>query len=444
LGTRGLDEGVKTSGFGQEEEKQIRETLHTLLHSSVFNNAHRSRRFLSFVAEQALAGHGHTLKERIIGAAVFDRAPDYSTGDDPIVRVQAGDVRRRLEHFYGLPEAKFVAVTIALPTGSYCPEFRFRGNEAPPRREQAPAPSPAEQILDTQISPAAPSPQLLEKKPIWPWVGLVCCLVVASAAAWITWLHFAGGSSAERFWRPLFSTEQPVIIGVSKEVAYGPTLSVFRAYDRQHESADFEHLWQRETQPFPEAPERTLRWDDLTELDEFGVAIGDTYAAAELSAFFEKIHKVRQLRIGNDYSYQDLRSAPAVLVGAFNNRWTLQIMNGSPYRFVEKDDLSIEEAGGNHRVWRVEYDHQGHVVVDYALVARLLNSATGQFDVILGGIGTYGTEAGARFVTTPSLLENALAGLRPGWPAHSQVFVLRTSVTDGIADPPVVVASASW
>jgi hypothetical protein len=39
LATRGLDEGVKTSGFGQEEEKQIRETLDSLVHSGAFNNA---------------------------------------------------------------------------------------------------------------------------------------------------------------------------------------------------------------------------------------------------------------------------------------------------------------------------------------------------------------------------------------------------------------------
>jgi len=40
------------------------------------------------------------LKERTIGTEIFQRKAGYATGDDPVVRVQAGEVRRRLEQYH--------------------------------------------------------------------------------------------------------------------------------------------------------------------------------------------------------------------------------------------------------------------------------------------------------------------------------------------------------
>jgi len=106
------------------QKETVQQTLDVLLHSPVFLSAHRSRRFLSYVVEQQLLGNGQSFKERTIGVEVFDRPLNYSTGDDPIVRVQAGDVRRRLERFYQLPESK------ALPV-SYHPSARLLLSRVP-------------------------------------------------------------------------------------------------------------------------------------------------------------------------------------------------------------------------------------------------------------------------------------------------------------------------
>jgi hypothetical protein len=71
-----------------------------ILSSPFFRNAARSKQFLQFVVQHQLAGHSEQLKERTIGTEVFLRPPGYATGDDPVVRVQAGEVRRRLEQYY--------------------------------------------------------------------------------------------------------------------------------------------------------------------------------------------------------------------------------------------------------------------------------------------------------------------------------------------------------
>src|ERR1035437_3956268 len=79
---------------------EILDHLTQIQNSHAFCNSARSKEFLSYVVEQALAGHTEILKERSIGVDLFHRAPTYDTSEDPIVRVKAGEVRRRLAEYY--------------------------------------------------------------------------------------------------------------------------------------------------------------------------------------------------------------------------------------------------------------------------------------------------------------------------------------------------------
>jgi hypothetical protein len=47
-----------------------------------------------------LAGQDESLKERTIGVDLFQRLPSYTTDEDPVVLVKAGEVRRRLHQYY--------------------------------------------------------------------------------------------------------------------------------------------------------------------------------------------------------------------------------------------------------------------------------------------------------------------------------------------------------
>src|ERR1035437_7132723 len=105
--------------------------LDRILASKYFKNSVRKRQFLEFVVHRKLEGNSDRLKERTIGAEIFNRSPDYATGDDPIVRVQAGEVRRRLEQFYQ-EEPNHSPVRIELPLGSYAPHLHWASAETPP------------------------------------------------------------------------------------------------------------------------------------------------------------------------------------------------------------------------------------------------------------------------------------------------------------------------
>ena len=77
---------------------------------------------------------------------------------------------------------------------------------------------------------------------------------------------------------------------------------------------------------------------------EYGVAVGDAYAGLSLSGLLGKIGKPNQVRIGSNYSFEDLRNSPAAVVGAFNNRWTMQLTANLHFAFVEKDSqFTIQE-----------------------------------------------------------------------------------------------------
>ena len=103
-------------------EEQARAALDRVLAAPEFVNATRLSRFLRFAVEKTLAGGGSELKEYLLGVEVFDRGQDFDPRMDPIVRVEAGRLRGKLQEYYeggGLSDP----VRIVFRKGSYAPTF---------------------------------------------------------------------------------------------------------------------------------------------------------------------------------------------------------------------------------------------------------------------------------------------------------------------------------
>src|SRR6516165_907765 len=96
--------------------------LVSILNGPAFQGSARSREFLRFVVEEALAGRQDLLKERTIGVSVMGKASDYDTGADSTVRVRANEVRKRLAAHYEALAPK-AGIRIELPAGAYAPRF---------------------------------------------------------------------------------------------------------------------------------------------------------------------------------------------------------------------------------------------------------------------------------------------------------------------------------
>ena len=188
-----------------------------------------------------------------------------------------------------------------------------------------------------------------------------------------------------------------------------------------------------------------IAWGDMVEMPGFGVAMGDAYVAARLSALFARINKPSQVRIGSHYSFADLRNSPAVLVGAFNNRWTLQMTSNLRFVFAEEEGrlwIADRTSPGNAWSWRL--GPHGEVVEDYGVVTRLLDSKTGQVLIAVAGIGQDGTQAAGEFISGPDYLRECLRTAPPDWQKKNLQVLVHTSVTESVAGPPGVVATYFW
>lgn len=105
-------------------EQDIRLQVGKILGSAEFQTSERGRRFLSFIVDQTLAGRSDYLKAFNIAMEVFGRDTTFDAQSDPVVRIEAGNIRRALERYY-LVAGGADDVVITIPKGAYVPSFDF-------------------------------------------------------------------------------------------------------------------------------------------------------------------------------------------------------------------------------------------------------------------------------------------------------------------------------
>jgi hypothetical protein len=112
------------------------------------------------------------------------------------------------------------------------------------------------------------------------------------------------------------------------------------------------------------------------------------------------------LKAGEDFSFAELRNQPCVLFGAFSSRWTVEINNEHRFRFIQQPDSHIIDSRDHSRQWRsIPGSYPGTPLEDYALASRIIDSKSGRAVIIAAGISTFGSQAAAEFLTSPSRLE---------------------------------------
>src|SRR5580693_5967898 len=133
--------------YGEKERAEVQRQLERLLGNPHFSNSKRFPSFLRFIVQEELEGRGDLLKERTLGIEVFGRDASYDTTSDPIVRVTAAEIRKRIAQYYQ-ESGHGDELRISLPPGSYIPHFDW------------PQPEPASQplTLSTVDAPSAPAP----------------------------------------------------------------------------------------------------------------------------------------------------------------------------------------------------------------------------------------------------------------------------------------------
>ena len=106
------------------EEALIRH-VEKICNSPEFRSKQVLCRFLSYIVSEKLAGRGEDIKAFSIGVDVFNRDADFDPGQDTLVRINAGRLRRMLDQYYS-NTGKHDDLQIEIPKGGYVPRVISR------------------------------------------------------------------------------------------------------------------------------------------------------------------------------------------------------------------------------------------------------------------------------------------------------------------------------
>ncbi len=400
------------------EKKAVQEQLERLLSNPHFSQSRRFPSFLRFVIDQTLLGRPELLKERTLGIEIFGRDADYDTASDPIVRVTATEIRKRIAQYYQEPGHE-TELRLSLPSGSYVPQFHWPLN---PKQngstEMAAVVTPAPPV-EAWKTPIAEVPLRLRLWRPATVIALVAFLALLGGGAVFLW-HSAQRTPFDFFWGPVVNTNEPVLFCVADQSAY-PVIALRDAADPSR---------------------KTLLKDDLT-----AIVIDDVMPVVRVAALLQFNGKKFSVKGEGVTDLMDLRGGPTVLIGAFDNAWTLRLTGSLRYHFANDPAMTefriVDSTNADHPAWVVNRMQQmtTNNYRDYAIVARFTDSTTGKLAVVVAGVARGGTRVAAEYLTDPAelvQLERAAGGKK------NMEVVLSTRIIDGEPGTPKVEASYFW
>jgi hypothetical protein len=409
------DSATVTAALTDEERTAIHEQLERLLSNSHFKQSRRFPSFLRFVIDQTLQGQTDLLKERTLGIEIFGREADYDTASDPIVRVTATEIRKRIAQYYQEPGHE-TELRVSLPAGSYIPQFHWpQAPKETSRTEMVVAspPSVLAEPLEVQTVPE------LTQRGFWRPATLGILAVVLCAAAVYLW-HSAQRSAFDYFWGPLIKSSDPVLFCVADQSRYS-TITLRDAADPSRQ---------------------TQLQDNLT-----AIIIDDLNPIVRVAGLLQSNGKKYTLKGEGTTNLMDLRNGPTVFIGAFDNAWTLRLTAPLRYHFANNPDMTdfaiVDSTKPGQPGWVVNRLQQmtTNNYRDYAIVARFTDSTTGKLAVVAAGVARGGTRVATEYLTDPAdlaQLERAAGGKK------NMEVVLSTQIIDGEPGTPKVEASYFW
>lgn len=394
--------------------KAIDAELTRVLESEFFRGSKRSCMFLRHAVSMALSGRIDELKERTLGVELFGRDPSYDTGEDAIVRVKANEIRRRLAQ-YNATAGHEQKVRIEFPPGSYVPQFYWTDGG--------------------EVQPASSGKQWKR----WGLAAGICSLTILVCA--VLWMRGTTANAVEVFWRPVVNSPGPALICLGHPVVYMLSARVHQRYRARSGTKPDQGPYELKFEP------NEVLGEDIIPVPDQYVGVGDAQAGFRIGANLELLGKRAQFRTGSDVSFADLKSSPIVLIGAYSNRWTMQMTRGLRYSFVmlANDRKVVSDHMSPGKSWSPpSMTPDGRVPEDYALVSRIFHSESGEVLVLAAGITQYGSQAAGEFLTDPQLLGLALRNAPANWRRMNMQAVLKTKIVGSAPEPAEVVATYFW
>jgi len=396
-------------GLGTVSLFEKREELHRLLHSKYFANSPKKSRFLEFVAEQTFLGNGEKLNEYLIGVEVYERGPDFDPQSDPIVRVQAHDIRRALKHYYE-SDGRNDSLRVELPAGAYLPAF-------------------------VKVAPGQPTPEQPVQKPrkglsasaiLIAALSALCILFgVLLVREWTRNKDLAQYSPSglpenlQWFWKPFLPPEESPIIVIPNH----PLLRAAHEGDSQ-QTVSHGHLIPKDD--LPEFRD-TIHFRELKQFvfvpstTDF-TSVGETMGLGNLFTLFAKTGQTPRLLQSRLVTFEEIKRSNAILLGG-NQTWSGRIyLYPEGFHFVAGTILNKNPRPGEQAVYKPEFDPvTNQLSRDYALVLMLPNERKENRILLIYGIYTQGSQAAIEYVTSPERLAELHQALLALSPDHKSI-----------------------
>jgi hypothetical protein len=177
------------------------------------------------------------------------------------------------------------------------------------------------------------------------------------------------------------------------------------------------------------------------------LALADVITLTRTAAALETRHKAFRVLPASEASFAQLREGPIVLIGGFDNIWTLRVTQKLRFGFVSKDGVAIivDRKSPKQTSWATAWDLPYQKLSrDYAIVARIHDNTTGQPVIVAAGISEEGTESAGEILYNPMYLDSLLAKLPANWEKLNMEAVIETQVIEGHPGPPSVLAVETW
>jgi len=397
----------------ESDKAAVLAELDYLLQHQYFNQSKRYPHFLRFVVSHALEGVRETFKERALGIEIFGKTPDYDTAADPVVRVTAAEIRKRLALYYKEAEHS-KKIRIVLPSGSYSPKF-YRPVEEDGISDlpllATEEPSPATAIRPGQVRQVSSRAR----------VFTVLFAVLVIAGSFLVW-RMSRRQPSGLFWSPLLSSTEPVLFCIADQEK-DSSIVLGDAADPRRQSVINVHR------------------------DEVGLS--DLPPLINMTGIMQVRKHAYHIKGTSATTLDDLRQGPTVLIGSFDNSWTLRLTQPLRYHFANDPEMTrmwiADRQNPDQANWVRDSSHfTKEAYDDYAVVARFIDPNTDHFVVVVAGLGHGGTMAAGEFLVASRYTDELMRQAPKNWDGRGIEVVLQTAVMGNQSGAPRVVATYFW
>jgi hypothetical protein len=426
--------------------EEIRRALDRILNSRHFSQAPKKRKFVQLICDYHLAGRAKEINEHLIGLEVYERNDRYSPAEDPVVRVAAHDVRKRLEQYY-LHEGRNDEVRLEIPIGSYEPVFKL-ASDVSTEIETHPAGAHAlAAIQDRSPQRAQLENEGRRERLIWA-IGALAAVVIIVLAFYIWRKNLAPSLAVEQdvydtVWGPFFKSQDPTIQVLSNPPVYvlvnkaDPDVLRKNSIDLSKEgSKDLFNLLKQTGQNEPEylAPPKLY----LSPVSHTG--IGEAIGAHLITSLFRSRNLGISLKQSRNLTGEDLKDRNLIMLGGrWSNAWAGKMPVKEDFYFTSQISIANPEPqSGEEPEYRTKFDERtGQIVEDYALITVKPSVQSKNTIMALEGLRGVGTGAAAEMITNKIYLTEInqrllrLAG--PNGLPHSYQILLKAEVENNVA-----------